>query len=183
MRFRDVLSKVAHAASYSSLFLCLFLAVLLLPTLSQASGFVCASVDQDTKIIVHFDANPAPDDSGPRALKMIMLDPTVSVRNQLIAQFSSADGLLNNSRGVIVAYVDLNHPDSSRRGERVGGTVLGALSSIILEIDYAYEEPLAEGEQFSGQVVYLKRNGKELTQDFDCTHFKSLEFQRALLEE
>lgn len=138
---------------------------------ARADGFACTSVDQDTKIAVYFDeANKG--NAGPRASRMVVTDPTVSVKRQLIAQFAAADGLLNNSGSVVIAYVDLNHPDSSRRGEHVGGTVLGALSSIVLDIDFTYEEPVEDGTELSAQVVYLKRNGEELTQDFDCVRYR-----------
>lgn len=152
-------------------FAMILLAAFAVPSLARAEGFTCTSVDQDTKINVYFEPGTGHNESGPRASKMIISDPTVKPKNQFVAAFKAVDGLLNNSESVIVAYVDLSNPLSSRRGERVGGTTLGSLHSIILDIDYSYQEPVKFGTQLAGQVIFLKNNGEELTQDFDCIRY------------
>jgi hypothetical protein len=134
---------------------------------AQASDFACTSVDQDTRIDVSIESDAAA--QGHRAITMSIFDLNVSEPRQLIAKFVAADGLLNiNNNGVIIADVDLTNPNSSRRGERIGGTVLGALKSIVLDIDFSYQEAFKKGTGLSATVTYVKRNGEELVQDFDC---------------
>lgn len=140
------------------------------PLSAYASGFLCVSVDQDTQIEVYF-SSASSELEEPPVERMEIKDLMVSPRHQLIAKFHAADGVLSKSGNTIVAHVDLSLPDSSRRGERVGGTVLGALRSIQMEIDFSYQEPVQDGTRFAALVTYLKRNGEELAQDFDCNRY------------
>jgi hypothetical protein len=140
---------------------------------AHAEVFSCQSVDQDTRIEVYFDAPIANDDRGPRARAVVASDPTVSPRRSLIARFDAVDGLVNNSGSVVVAYVDLNNPKSSHKGERIGGTRLGSLRSILIDIDHSYQEAVVDGARLSASVVYTKTTGEELQQDFDCIRYIS----------
>ncbi len=152
------------------------------PAFAHAEGIICQSVDQDLRIEVVFSSIDETSTKTIRSVEteahqlkaqlMTIVDPTVSPRRQLIAKFSARDGQLTNTQGLILATVDLSHPDSNRRGERIGGTVLGSLASIMLEIDFRRRERAVYGTRFSGHVTYTKRNGEELSQDFDCVRYQ-----------
>lgn len=149
------------------------LALLAGPLESRGEGFLCLSVDQNTRIEIYF--SPESESASYSAIdKMVLKDPLVSPKRQLIAKFSAQDGLLEFDGNVITAYVDIQHPDSSRRGERIGGTVLGALARIEIEIDFSYAEPVQDGTRLSAQATYIKKNHEHLIQDFDCVRYPSL---------
>jgi hypothetical protein len=137
--------------------------------LRQISKFVCTSVDEDTQIIVTYSQS-SDQAMGPRAVEMSVLNPSISEPNRLTARFQQQTGLLNNSGSVVVGYVDLSSADSARRGRKIGGTVLGALHSIVLDIDISYAQQSLNGtnNRYAAQAVYLKTNGQKLTQDFEC---------------
>ncbi|HVK60759.1 MAG TPA: hypothetical protein VM432_04375 [Bdellovibrionales bacterium] len=137
-----------------------------------ASGFNCTSVDQDTMIEVVFTPiHPDGSHREPRVKQMTVSDPNVTEPFRHIATFLASDGLLTNEGGSIEAIVDLRFPGSSRKGERLGGTKLGALKTITLNIDFTYTEPTSNGAHYAAEATYVKRNGEEFQQDFDCVLF------------
>ncbi|MES2856957.1 MAG: hypothetical protein V4692_13905 [Bdellovibrionota bacterium] len=141
-----------------------------------ASGFICMSVDEDTQIRVEFTPiHPDGSNREPRIKEMTVSDPNVTLPYQHIATFFAADGVLTNDGGLIEGVVDLRFPGTSRRGERIGGTKLGALKTITLDIDFSYTEPSNDGSHYAAQATYLKRNGESLNQDFDCVLFMDSE--------
>jgi hypothetical protein len=154
--------------SVSALLLAAFLA---LPATAKADGFVCISVDDDTRIDVYLTEidtqGPAP-----TASKLVVSDPNRTPRYRHIATFDVADGQLQTTGTQIHALVDLSKPGTARGGERIGGTKLGLLTGLVLDIDISYQEPIKEGVRYSAEVVYLKKSGQELSQDFDCNLFK-----------
>jgi len=148
----------------------LLTAFLGLPSLAHAAGFVCIDVDQDTRIDVYLSSLD-PQGPAPVATKLVLLDPSRSAKRQNIATFDVNDGLLQTSGSQVRAVVDLTKPGTSRGGERVGGTRLNQLEALVLNIDVSYEEPINEGARYSAEVTYVKKNGQELHQDFDCNLF------------
>ncbi|MES2963676.1 MAG: hypothetical protein V4760_07275 [Bdellovibrionota bacterium] len=152
----------------SALILAAFLG---LPAIAKADGFVCISVDDDTRIDVYltkFDT----DGPAPTASKLVVSDPNRTPRYRHIATFDVADGVLQSTGTQVHATVDLTKPGTARAGERIGGTKLGLLIGLVLDIDVSYQEPIKEGVRYSAEVTYLKKSGQELTQDFDCILFK-----------
>lgn len=137
-----------------------------------ADGYSCLSVDRNERIDVYFAETQSAVQSAAsiEADRMVVIDPTVAKRNQHVATFQAADGLLRTDGAFIQALVDLNYPGSSRSGERVGGTTLGALQMIQLEVQVKGDIRQA-GLMFGAQATYLKRSGFELSQDFDCVSF------------
>jgi len=144
----------------------------------------CVSVDGDTEIDILFQI----EEDRYRGVWMVASDPTVTPENSEIARFEAADGLLSNSDTLVVAHVDLRNPKTGRKGERIGGTVLGALKLIMLDLDVDLFElnasAVAAGgaasagtsveasgvpAKFSAQATYFKRNGDQHVQDLDCT--------------
>lgn len=128
------------------------------------------SVDRNERMDVFFDTLA----EGAAATQLVILDPTVSKRRQHVATFAAADGLLktygSNRSLTVEASVDTSLPSSSRRGERLGGTTLGSLATVKLEIDG--RGLLVAGSTFAAQATYVKNIGESLTQDFDCVLFE-----------
>lgn len=152
----------------SALILAAFLTV---PVSALADGFVCVSVDEDTRIDVYL-TELDPEGPAPSASKVVVSDPNRTPRHRHIATFTVEDGLLQTSGTQIHAIVDASKPGTSRGGERIGGTRLGLLSGLVLDIDVSYQEPIEEGVRYAAEVTYLKKNGEQLNQDFDCNLFK-----------
>lgn len=158
-----------------------FIAALFVSLLSGtqvfASGFTCLSVDRDTRINIMTDHPNA----GQIAQSLIVIDPSASTAKQVIATFAINDGLLQTTATefstLFTAHVDTSFPGSSRAGRKVGGTNLGSLESISLEVQTVTERrptPLFDdGSMFAAQAIYKKKNGQELKQDFDCLLFLS----------
>lgn len=127
---------------------------------------LCDSLDGDTHFQVDLEEGVA--NEAPTALDMFVYDPTVSEANSLIAHFDAEDGLLNNTNGVLVGYVDPKNPKTGRKGERIGGTRLGALRSVMLDLNIDLISKRSR-KAYSGQAIYLKKNGDQLVQDLTCT--------------
>lgn len=146
----------------------------------------CVSVDGDTELDILFQM----EEDRYRGVWMVASDPTVAPENSEIARFEADEGLLSNSDTLVVAHVDPRNPKTGRKGERIGGTVLGALKLIMLDLDVDLFElnasATADGAlsanasgvtvattgvpaKFSAQATYFKRNGDQHVQDFDCT--------------
>lgn len=143
----------------------------------------CVSVDGDTELDILFQI----EEDRYRGVWMVASDPTVAPENAEIARFEAADGLLSNSDTLVVGHVDLRNPKTGRKGERIGGTVLGALKLIMLDLDVDLFELNASATadvaqpadtsiaaagvpaKFSAQATYFKRNGDQHVQDLDCT--------------
>lgn len=137
-------------------------------TSAQAAGFSCMSVDRNERMDLFFDSLEA----GAPATELVVMNPNVSKRRRHVATFSAADGLLKTDGRAVEALVDTSFPESSRKGERIGGTTLGALALVRLDIDA--QEQLLAGHAFAAQATYVKKSGQELTQDFDCLVFEGL---------
>lgn len=135
---------------------------------------VCEGVDGEVRFELLFETVDT--SVGPQALAMRVSDPYVSEARSEIARFDFADGLLNNTGGVVVGYVDPTNPKTGRAGERIGGTTLGQLRSIMVSLDgeavASAVASMVPGKRYSAQAVYLKKIGQELVQDLDCLREK-----------
>jgi hypothetical protein len=131
---------------------------------------ICEGVDGEVRFEMLLEI-PNETES-PQALAMRVSDPNVSEKRTEIAMFESSEGLLNNNGGVLIGYVDLSNPKTGRKGERVGGTTLGQLRSVMVNLDIDFNSNLVIGKRYSAQAVYLKKIGEELVQDLDCVREK-----------
>jgi hypothetical protein len=163
------------------------LATTFLSSAAQAHGFVCTSLEQNTQIEIHLTGTGAltrdSQDYRPalRAKLMIVKDITLNPKRQLVAKFSSKDGLLRTKESSFIGRIDPKHPDTSNAGKRIGGTRLGLLETITVEIDYSFQEKVSQGVRLAGQVTYSKTNGDELAEDFECVYFSDAsKFENAL---
>ncbi len=137
---------------------------------------VCQGLDGDVVFEILMDKSKAK----PHALAMRVSDPTVSPVYEEIALFDVQDRQLTSEVGGsaaspvvrVVGLVDLKNPLTGRKGERVGGTVLGALHSITVDLDIDFDQVSTPRKRHAGLVTYLKKNGEDLTQDLDCRRQK-----------
>lgn len=130
----------------------------------------CEGVDGEVRFEILIEI-PNESDS-PQALTMRVSDPNVSNDRSEIANFEFGEGLLNNTGGVLVGYVDLSNPKTGRKGERIGGTTLGQLRSVMVTLDIDFNTASVAGKVYAAQAVYLKKIGEELVQDLDCVREK-----------
>lgn len=129
----------------------------------------CFGMDGDVKFEVQIDRTRA---RAPIALAMRVSDPNVSLERQEIAFFHAKDGLLSTVGNQFVGLVSDVHPLTGRRGERIGGTVLGALRRVTLEADIDFTIEPSPRKRHAAVVTYEKKNGEELVQDLDCRRQK-----------
>jgi hypothetical protein len=141
---------------------------------------ICQGLDGDVVFEILVEKPKASAVSTPRALAMRISDPTVSPDREEIALFDAQDkqltsevvGTASSSIVRVTGVVDLKNPLTGRKGERVGGTVLGALHSITVDLEMDFDEVVTPRKRHAGIVTYLKKNGEELTQDLDCRRQK-----------
>jgi hypothetical protein len=129
----------------------------------------CLGIDGDVKFEVQVDRTKP---SFPIALAMRVSDPNVSEERQEIAFFDAQDGMLSTNGNEFVGHVSDFHPLTSRRGERIGGTVLGALKQVALEVEIDFTQEPGPRKRHAAMATYLKKNGEELVQDLDCRRQK-----------
>lgn len=157
----------------------LLIAMLLLSSSPAfAAGYACLSVDGDTKAIVEFAA-PAPEAgtlSAPEAKRVVFIDPALSKKTRVLAVFESAKSVLHTVQaddGVV--YVSTIDENVKNPGKRLGGTRIGLLAQVSMTVQTIAENArlrtLTDGVMYAAEVVYTKKNGETLAQDFDCALF------------
>lgn len=136
---------------------------------AKADGFVCQTADESLNVRIFNNTNPQ---AGTRvASVMVVSDPSVSAGRKTIARFTDVNGVLSNRASRYEANVDLRFSDSARKGENILGTKLGELDQIIADIDFSYAAPVAAGEELTGSLTLVKRNGQEIHADLLCTRY------------
>lgn len=137
---------------------------------AMADGFVCRDLDEKVRVQIYNYVQP--EDGTRTAAVMVVSDNTVQHGRKTIARFTAANGTLSSKYEDDTAYfigdVDLRFSDSSRSGELIGGTRLGELDTITLQIDgFIYSGPMMESgeetvvpQKVEGLLV-LKKRGDE----------------------
>ena len=148
-------------------------ATVLNASVAKADGFNCVarSTGMNIKLFNHVDL-----DKGTRAAAVLVLsNPAIQSPNKTIAKFSDANQTLAaKGYGKYEAKVDLRYNDSGRAGENVGGTKLGQLKSIILDLNFSYntlDVELAKVSNVYGIIKYVKRNGEINTESVTCARY------------
>jgi hypothetical protein len=146
----------------------LFVSMFLGALEARADGFRCQTADESLNITVY---NQTSRDAGTRnAAVLIVSDPTVATGNRTIARFT-ADETLDNTGSSYDARVDLRYKDSNRRGEYIGGTRLGELRTINLDVAFSYANPVVEGSDLPAVLTLVKRDGDEIVLDATCARY------------
>ena len=147
----------------------IFLALLLFSsTPAFAAGYVCLSVDRDTQVVIDIDPSMT------HAKLVTFIDPSLSASARTVAKFSD-ETLMTEATGGGLRFSSKVAADIEHPGKHLGGTRLGLLSEISLEVltvaENARLKILTEGTMYAAQAVYTKKTGQTLTQDFDCALF------------
>lgn len=146
----------------------IFATLIAMSSTALADGFVCQTVNEDLVIKIYNHTSP---ELGTRnAAVMIVSDPSINAGNKTIAKFTSS-GTLSSSVASYIADVDLRFTDLKRKGENILGTKLGQLKQLVLDIDFSYASPLAHGEQTSGVLTWIKRNGDVDATEVVCARY------------
>lgn len=141
---------------------------LLSGTIAQADGFKCIT-ESGLNIKVYNHTQPA---SGTRnAAIMVVSDANVGLGNKTIASFSDVKNTLSSKSATYTAKVDLRVLESNRKGELIGGTKLGYLAALVLDVHFSYAAPLAHSEKTTAQLMLVKRDGQKLIEEAVCTRY------------
>lgn len=146
----------------------LAVAALVLATGAKADGFICSS--EDGLNVKVFNKTGALEGTRNGAI-MILSDSNIGSGNKTIATFPSDNTLLTQSGASYNAHVDLRYVESSRKGELIGGTKLGQLRDIALDVDFLYSEPVSNGKKLPATLTLMKRNGAEIMIDMVCKRY------------
>lgn len=144
--------------------------IALVSTAAHADGFRCSDSSREgLNVTVYNHTNPS---EGTRnAAVMVVSDSNINFGNKTIARFQDANSTIANNGAYYVANVDLRYNDSSRKGELIGGTKLGFLDQIKLNVEFSYAEPVEAGTTVPGTLSLVKRNGEVINIDMDCVRY------------
>jgi hypothetical protein len=149
--------------------LALALVALSVSAVAHADGFVCQTHEGDLTIKAY---NNTQAENGTRnAAVLVLSDPSVGAGKKTIARFTDINETLTNVGASYDATVDLRFNDSDLAGRNIGGTKLGQLKTVHLDVDFSYSTPVAAGASVEGTLVLIKRNGSELTHAVTCTRY------------
>jgi hypothetical protein len=144
-------------------------AVAMIGSSALADGFVCDNAAGNLRIKVYHQTQP---EMGTRnAAIMIASDPTIGAGRKTIATFTADNALLSSHSALYDANVDLRFKGSSRSGENIGGTKLGEVDHIKLNVDYSFSNPVPAGTEVDAQLTLELRNGSNVRQDMTCTRY------------
>jgi hypothetical protein len=145
------------------------LALVLSTNAAMADGFVCKNAEELLTVKVYNNTQPA---KGTRsAAAMILSSDAVQLGNKTIATFADSTLTLGNQGPVYTANVDHRFNASGRKGELVGGTNIGALKYVVLDVNFSYAQPKANGSRLSAILTLIKRNGAQIDLAMDCVRY------------
>lgn len=145
------------------------IAALSLSAIAHADGFVCQTEGEDLIIKAYNHTDAA--DGTRNAAVMVLSDPSINSGKKTIARFSDVNETLTNVGASYEATVDLRFNDSSLGGRNLGGTKLGYVKSILLDIDFTYAAPVTDMEVIAGTLTLIKRDGDAITHSVNCTRY------------
>ncbi len=145
------------------------LAAVLVSANAHADGFTCEATRDSLAVTVYNHTQPS---EGTRnAAVMVVSDPSLQFGNKTVARFSDVNSTLSNRGAFYVADVDLRFNDSGRKGELIGGTKLGQLKHIKLDVDFSYGEPVNAGDVVPALLSLIKRNGDTIEISMNCSRY------------
>jgi hypothetical protein len=139
---------------------------------AQADGFECQTQDSAARALTVKVYDNTTAEAGTRnAAVLVLSDPAVAAGRKTIARFTDVNSTLANSGATYVANVDLRFNDSGRKGELIGGTKLGELDQIVLDVAFSFAAPVEAGDVVPAKLTLIKRNGDEIELDLDCARY------------
>jgi long-subunit fatty acid transport protein len=145
------------------------LAALSASSFAHADGFVCKTVEGDLTIKAY--NNTQAEEGTRNAAVMVLSDPSIGFGKKTIARFTDLNETLTNVGASYEAKVDLRFNDSNLAGRNIGGTKLGFVKAVVLEVVFSYNTPVSQGSELEGTLTLVKRNGQELTHDVLCKRY------------
>ena len=138
-------------------------------TAAYADGFTCEQPDGNLTVKVYNNTQAT---SGTRsAAIMVISDQSINYGDKTIARFTDINGTLGNSGATYAANVDLRFNDSNKKGRNIGGTKLGEVDTITLDVAFSYARPLVNGEETKAELRIAKRDGSQIGLDMQCTRY------------
>lgn len=135
---------------------------------ANADGFVCQTADGSVNVKAYNQTIPT---KGTRnAAVLVVSDPAINYGNKTIARFTAGHTVVNTGSSYL-ANVDLRYNDSSRKGELIGGTKLGQLKQIKLDVDFSYAAPIEEGTDLDATITLVKRDGNAVELPAICSRY------------
>lgn len=145
------------------------LAALSLSTVAYADGFVCQTEGEDLLIKAYNHTDAA--DGTRNGSVLVLSDPSINAGKKTIARFTDVNETLTNVGASYEAAVDLRFNDTSLKGRNIGGTKLGYIKSIVLDVDFSYAAPVADEEVLPGTLTLIKRDGVQITHTVNCARY------------
>lgn len=145
------------------------LGLALASTPALADGFVCES--QHDGLVIKVYNHTQPEEGVRNAAVMVASDSTIAQGNKTIAKFTDANLTLGNVGSVYTAKVDHRFNDSNRKGELIGGTKIGNLKYLVLDIDFSYARPVADGQAVRADLTLVKRDGGQIALAMTCARY------------
>ena len=147
----------------------LVIVLALASTSAFADGFVCQT--RNNSLTVKAYNNTDASEGTRTAAIMVISDPEVKDGNKTIARFTETKGTVTSSSESYTANVDLRESDSNKAGRLIGGTKLGQLDTIVLDVDFSYAQPVENGAEIDGVLHLNKRGGGEIALDVECERY------------
>jgi len=121
-----------------------------------ADGWRCRGSNLSIQVYDHKD----PSIGTRTAAKMIIADPTAKFGSRTLAIFDDGAGTLLSRGSKYYANVDLRRNDIvGMNGRNFGGTKLGFVDRITLDVYFNFSNPLRNGEDAAGSVTIIRRRG------------------------
>jgi hypothetical protein len=134
-----------------------------------ADGFVCESIPGDIRVRVYNSTQPS---VGTRTFHtMVISDPRVNYGRKTIARFDRASSAVKAYSSTYHAEVATRLESNSGAGELIGPTKLGQLKAILLNIDFKYSAPIANGAKTTGKLTLIKNDNDLIQLDMDCIRY------------
>lgn len=144
------------------------IAVLGFAGIAHADGFVCTT---DSGLVIRIYDHVHAEEGTRNAAVMTVSDSAIGAGRKTIAKFTSVNETLTSSNTVYTGKVDLRFNDSGRKGENIGGTKLGQLAQVQISVNFSYYTPIANGEQTTGNLRLVKRDGDVIREGAACVRY------------
>lgn len=139
---------------------------------AQADGFNCQG--RSTGIKIKLYNNTQPEMGSRKVAVMVLSNPEIASPNKTISKFNGANTLSYKGYGKYEAKVDFRFKDTGHPGELIGGTKLGQLKTINLDLNFSYntlDVELAKVSSVTGVIKYVKRNGDINSESVTCARY------------
>ena len=147
----------------------LFLVTMFCCSASFADGFVCEEKDGILKAKVYNHVQPK---LGTRkGAVMVLSDPNKAEGQKTLAVFKGINKVLFNSGPTYISYVNPGVEESSQLSAEIADVRTEEIYSIVLDVDFDYNNPVAAGQKVLAELVLVKNNGDKVYLDLECRRY------------